>query len=81
MDGGDRSRQEHAIESNATTRVVYGQSNCRVRTFVGGKRYAQRTLRAVHQPLPISSDRLAKADFFMRKGGTRWISYPELRLV
>jgi hypothetical protein len=35
MDGGGRSRREHAIESNATTRVVYGQSNCRVRTFFG----------------------------------------------
>jgi hypothetical protein len=29
MDGGGRSRREHAIESNATTRGVYGQSNCR----------------------------------------------------
>jgi hypothetical protein len=48
MDGGGRSRREHAIESNATTRVVYGQSNCRVRTLFiqchGMKRYAQRTL-------------------------------------
>lgn len=32
MDEGDRSRREHAIEGNATKRVVYGQSNCRVRT-------------------------------------------------
>jgi hypothetical protein len=53
MDGGDRSRREHAIESNATTRVVYRQSNCRVRTFFGSKGTHSVPYEAAHKRLPI----------------------------
>jgi hypothetical protein len=53
MDGGGRSRREHAIESNATTGVVYGQSNCRVRTFCDANGMHSVPYEAVHKRLPI----------------------------